>query len=91
MARENKLPARHGYSWTKEDTVALFKGYKRGLTIEQLAAKHQRTVNAIRIQLEGKEPNTDLIINGTNYTQLLFCARGIIHYKIQLSSKLPNG
>lgn len=83
------LPVRHGYSWNEEEIRQLGIRRNKGWSIEQLAEKHQRTVNAIKCALKDKE--SDLIINGTNYTQLLFCAKGIIHYKIQLTAALGHG
>jgi len=93
MAWENKLPgympARHGVAWNTQEMNDLLARYHRGWTIEQLAEKHQRTYNAIKYALHGKEPN--LIINGTDYTSLLYSLSQLIRYKIELSSKLPYG
>lgn len=93
MTWENKvnigLPARHGFVWNTQEKNALWDRYNKGWTIEQLAEKHQRSNNAIRLALNGKEP--DLIINGTNYSSILFNLSQIIRNKIELSSKLPYG
>lgn len=93
MAGENKLPgympARHGLSWNTEEYQDLYDRYAKGWTIQQLAEKHQRTFNAIKIALHGKE--SDLIINGTNYGSLFYNVKQLIKNKIELSSKLPYG
>lgn len=86
MIRKTKLPARHGYSWTEAETKALLRCYSKGWTIHQLAAKHQRTVNAITIVLDSY--SKDLIINSTNYTILLEKVRKLIEAKIYLTAVL---
>lgn len=93
MGWENKLPAympaRHGVIWNTQEMSDLWDRYSKGWTTHQLADKHQRTYNAIKCALHGRESN--LIINGTDYTSLLYSLRQIIYHKIQLSSKLPYG
>jgi len=45
------MPRRAGKSWDKQEHQKLFEGFRQGLTIAELAEKHERTNGAIEAQL----------------------------------------
>ena len=46
-----KLPDKAGSPWSKEEDIQLVKSFDDGLSINDLANKHQRTYGAIRSRL----------------------------------------
>jgi hypothetical protein len=54
LARQQKktaLPQSAGRPWSKEEDQQLMEGHESGMTIRQLAIKHQRTDGAIQSRL----------------------------------------
>ncbi|MFW6127285.1 MAG: hypothetical protein ACOC6K_03630 [Thermodesulfobacteriota bacterium] len=56
--REKNLPSNAGKPWLAEEDKILSEGFEKGLSIDQLAEKHQRTKGAILARLSkiGKIP-----------------------------------
>jgi hypothetical protein len=50
--RRPPLPANFGKSWTVEEDGTLTSEYDSGLTIGEMARRHQRTQSSIRLRLE---------------------------------------
>ncbi len=50
LARKKYL--RHGLAWNNDELAALWEEFKSGLSIGELAAKHQRSNYAIQKKLE---------------------------------------
>jgi hypothetical protein len=50
--RRERLPANFGKSWTVEEDGTLTSEYDSGLTIGEMARRHQRTQSSIRLRLE---------------------------------------
>jgi LmbE family N-acetylglucosaminyl deacetylase len=58
QASKRELPGNAGKPWDAEEDVQLSEGFDAGMTISQLAHKHQRTSGAIESRLvkSGKLP-----------------------------------
>lgn len=50
--RRAYLPARVGESWTKEEDEKLVRRFQAGVTTEQLASEHERSIRAVELRLE---------------------------------------
>jgi hypothetical protein len=50
--RRERLPANFGKPWTAEEDVVLAGEFDSGLTLGEIARKHQRTQSSIRLRLE---------------------------------------
>lgn len=94
-------PERHGAKWGKSEISELIARWRKKWSIPQLAAVHERTEFAIECALEkyttyirpirhtNMTPvNTDLIINGKNFTEIFALAAKMLHAKIELDARL---
>lgn len=94
-------PERHGVKWSKSEIGELIARWEKKWSIPQLALTHKRTEFAIECALEkyttyirpirhtNTAPvNTDLIINGKNFTEIFALAANMLHAKIELDAKL---
>lgn len=52
LLEDEVLPARHGYSWPKEEETSLREEYERGDSIQEIARHHRRKEDAITCRLE---------------------------------------
>lgn len=97
----DRRPERHGAKWGKSEISELIARWRKKWSIPQLAAVHKRTEFAIECALEkyttyirpvrrtNTAPvNTDLIINGKNFTEILDLAAKMLHAKIELDARL---
>lgn len=49
--RKERLPGNTGKAWSKDEDGILIAAFTEGAALESLAAKHQRTIGAIRARL----------------------------------------
>ena len=50
--RRERLPANFGKAWTLEEDGVLASEYDSGVSLPEIARKHQRTQSSIRLRLE---------------------------------------
>ena len=50
--RRERLPANFGKPWTVEEDGVLASEYDSGMTLADIARRHQRTQSSIRLRLE---------------------------------------
>ncbi len=50
--RRAQLPPRVGEPWTPEEDEKLVKAFKAGVSLEELASEHQRSIRAIQLRLD---------------------------------------
>ena len=50
--RRERLPANFGKPWTAEEDSVLAAEFDAGLTLGEIARKHERTQSSIRLRLE---------------------------------------
>lgn len=97
----DRIPERHGVRWRKSEISELIARWREKWSITQLAAVHKRTEFAIECALEKYTTyirpirhtnmvpvNTDLIINGKNFTKIFALAATMLHAKIELDARL---
>ncbi len=51
MSKENRLPDNAGKPWNSQEDEDLIIGFEDGVTIQELARRHQRTVGSIKSRL----------------------------------------
>lgn len=77
-------PKRHFYKWSTKEYSLLRSRFESGMSIEQIAEYHQRSVRAIEFALRRIDADYDMIINGKNYSILFNKVRQMIQLKIDL-------
>ncbi|MCK4393629.1 hypothetical protein KAX17_12055 [Candidatus Bipolaricaulota bacterium] len=50
-SRKKNLPSHAGIAWTEEEESRLAKRFDEGISIQELAREHQRTIGAIEARL----------------------------------------
>lgn len=50
--RSAPLPANFGKPWTQDEDRMLAEGFDAGLTVAEIARRHQRTQSSCRLRLE---------------------------------------
>ncbi len=58
--RRQALPERAGQRWDEEEGALLVQEFEQGISVKELASRHQRTVGAIKSQLlkMGRNPSS---------------------------------
>lgn len=88
-----KIPARHGLSWYQAEVDMLKAAFTKGIPIEQIAARHKRSIRAIQMMVDklGLAPadtSERIIINGEDYTYKFELASAIVEHKIECLYRL---